>query len=249
MLAPYLRRGIAAGLLAGLLAGLFAFIFGEPTVDRAIQLEETAVADQHEEEAAGGHSHEGEEEVFSRSTQKVGLFFATGLSGVLVGGIFGMAYAYFGGRLASGSEWIRSLSLAGALFVGAFLIPFLKYPANPPTVGDPATIGSRTAAYFTMVALSLLVVLGAWYAARMLRERGRVGAPVRQLAVGLGVVVAVGVLFLVLPAGPDPGKFPAGLLWDFRLSSLGTQLVLWTGIGMIFGLLCERANRREPLER
>jgi predicted cobalt transporter CbtA len=66
--------------------------------------------------------------------------------------------------------------------------------------------------------------------------------------VGLGVVVAVGMLFLVLPAGPDPGKFPAGLLWDFRLSSLGTQLVLWAGIGVIFGLLCERANRREPVE-
>ncbi|MDQ3638090.1 MAG: CbtA family protein [Actinomycetota bacterium] len=246
MFASYLRRGIAAGLLAGLLAGLFAFFFGEPTVDGAIQLEEAAAAGQHEEEVAGGRGHEEEEEVFSRSTQKVGLFFATGLSGMLVGGIFGMAYAYFGGRLASGSEWIRSLSLAGALFVGAFLIPFLKYPANPPTVGDPATIGSRTTAYFALVALSLLVVLGAWYAARTLRERG-VAASARQLAVGLGVVVAVGVLFLVLPAGPDPGEFPAGLLWDFRLSSLGTQLVLWAGIGVIFGLLCERANRREPL--
>ncbi len=235
MLASYLRRGIAAGLLAGLLAGLFAFFFGEPTVDGAIQIEEAAAAGQHEEE-----------EVFSRSTQKVGLFFATGFSGVLVGGIFGMVYAYFSGRLASGSEWTRSLSLAGAVFVGAFLIPFLKYPANPPTVGDPATIGSRTAAYFAMVALSLLVVLGAWYAARRLRERG-VAAPARQLAVGLGIAVAVGVLFLVLPAGPDPGEFPAGLLWDFRLSSLGTQLVLWAGIGVVFGLRCERANRREPL--
>jgi hypothetical protein len=158
-----------------------------------------------------------------------------------------MAYAYFGGRLASGSEWTRSISLAGAIFVGAFLIPFLKYPANPPTVGDPATIGSRTTAYFALVALSLLVVLGAWYAARTLRER-RVAAPARQLAVGLGIAVAVGVLFMVLPAGPDPGEFPAGLLWDFRLSSLGTQLVLWVGIGVIFGLLCEWANRREPLE-
>jgi hypothetical protein len=246
MITPYLRRGIAAGLLAGLLAGLFAFIFGEPTVDGAIRLEEAAAADHGGDEAAG-HSHEEEEEVFSRSTQKVGLFVATGFSGMFVGGIFGMAYAYFGGRLASGSEWIRSLSLAGALFVGAFLIPFLKYPANPPTVGDPATIGSRTTAYFALVALSLLVVLGAWYAARTLRERG-VAAPVRQLAVGLGIAVAVGVLFLVLPAGPDPGEFPAGLLWDFRLSSLGTQLVLWAGIGVIFGLLCERANRREPVE-
>jgi predicted cobalt transporter CbtA len=67
------------------------------------------------------------------------------------------------------------------------------------------------------------------------------------LTVGLAIAVAVGILFLVLPAAPDPGGFPSGLLWDFRLSSLGTQLVFWMGLGVIFGLLCERANRREPL--
>lgn len=231
MIASYLRRGMAAGLLAGLLAGLFAFFFGEPFVDRAIQLEEAT---------SGG------QEVFGRSIQKIGLFFATGIFGVTIGGMFGLAYAYFRGRLASGSEWSRSLSLAGAVFAGAFLIPFVKYPANPPTVGDPATIGGRTASYLAMVALSLLVVLGAWYVARVLRERGT-GAPARQLAVGLGVAVAVGTLFLVLPAAPDPGEFPSGLLWNFRLSSLGAQLVFWTGLGVVFGLLCERANRREPL--
>ena len=233
MIVPYLRRGLAAGLLAGLLAGLFAFFFGEPSLEGAIQLEE----------ATGGE--EGEE-LFSRSTQQVGLFFATGLFGVTVGGIFGLVYAFFRSRLVSKSDWNRSLSLAGAIFAGAFLIPYLKYPANPPTVGDPETIGARTAAYLAIVALSLLVVLAAWYAAKVLREQGT-GAPARQLAVSLGVVVAVGILFLVLPAAPDPGEFPAGLLWDFRLSSLGTQLVLWTGLGVAFGLLCERANRRESL--
>ncbi len=82
-------------------------------MDGAIQIEEAAASVQHEEEVAGSHSHEEEEEVFSRSTQKVGLFFATGFSGVLVGGLFGMGYAYFGGRLASESEWTQSLSLAG----------------------------------------------------------------------------------------------------------------------------------------
>ena len=233
MITPYLRRGMAAGLLAGLLAGLFAFFIGEPFVDQAIRLEEAAT---------GGHG----EEVFSRSTQKVGLFFATGLFGVTVGGIFGIAYAYFRGRLASGSEWSRSLSLVGAVFAGAFLVPYVKYPANPPTVGDPATIGDRTAAYFTMVALSLLVILTAWHAARRLREQG-ISTPVRQLTVGLGVVVALGALFFVLPAAPDPGEFPAGLLWNFRILSLGTQLVFWTGLGVTFGHLCERASRRESL--
>jgi hypothetical protein len=242
MIFAYLRRGLVAGLLAGLLAGLFAFFFGETSLERAIQLEEVAAV----EEGVGVHEEE-EEEVFSRAVQRVGLFFATGLFGVMAGGLFGLAYAYFRGFLASSSEWNRSLSLAGAIFAGAILIPFLKYPANPPLVGDPNTIGSRTAAYFAMVALSLLVVLGAWYAARTLRARG-VSAPAHQLAVGLGVTVAVGILFLVLPAAPDPGDFPAGLLWDFRLSSLGTQFVLWAGLGVIFGLLCERANRRELRE-
>lgn len=233
MLASYLRRGMAAGLLAGLLAGLFAFFVAESFVDQAIRLE-----------GASAGSHGGE--IFNRATQKVGLFFATGLFGVTVGGIFGLAYAYFRSRLASETDWTRSLSLAAAIFAGAFLIPFAKYPANPPTVGDPATIGDRTASYFAMVGLSLLAVLAAWQVSRILRER-KVAATVRHLSVGLGFVLVVTVLFVGLPAAPDPGGFPAGLLWDFRLSSLGTQLVFWTGLGVIFGLLCERANRRELL--
>jgi hypothetical protein len=237
---------MAAGLLAGLLAGLFAFFVGEPVLDRAIGLE--AAAGHSHEGAEAGHSHE--EEVVGRTTQKVGLFFATGLFGVTVGGIFGLAYAYFRGRMSSGTEWVRSLSLTAAIFAGAFLIPFLKYPANPPTVGDPTTIGARTAAYFAMVGLSLLAVLAAWRVARMLRERG-VSAPARHVSVGLGLVLAVAALFVVMPEAPSPGGFPAGLLWDFRLSSFGTQLVFWTGLGVAFGLLCERAerrtNRREPV--
>ena len=38
------------------------------------------------------------------------------------------------------------------------------------------------------------------------------------------------------------------LEWDVRRpSSLGTRLVFWMGLGVVFGLLCERASRREPL--
>ena len=240
MIAPYLRRGLAAGLLAGLLAGLFAFFVGEPLLDRAIALEESAHSHGNHERGGGG-------EVFGRMTQKVGLFFATGLSGTFLGGIFGMVFAFFRGRMEHGSDWGRSVSLAAAIFAGFVLIPFLKYPANPPTVGDPETIGIRTAAYFALVGLSLLAVLAAWYAARLLRSRG-VGPPARQISVGLGFVIFVSVLLTTFPASADPGDFPAGLLWDFRLSSLGTQVVLWTALGVIFGLLCERANgKRAPL--
>jgi predicted cobalt transporter CbtA len=248
VISSYLRRGMAAGLLAGLLAGLFGFVTGEPLLDQAIGLEESnyqegQVSAAHEN-GGNGHTPGDGGEVFSRSVQKLGLFFATGLSGTFVGGLFGLAFAYLRGHLASGSDWTRSLSMAAAIFVGAALIPFLKYPANPPTVGDPATIGTRTVAYFAMVGLSLLAILAAWYTSRLLRERG-VSAPVRQMAVGLGLVIVVTGLFVGLPATTDPGDFPAGLLWSFRISSLGTQLVLWAGLGVVFGLLCERANRRK----
>jgi hypothetical protein len=229
VVSAYLRRGMAAGLLVGLLAGLFAFVVGEPVLDKAIALEE----------ASGGVHHE---EIFSRSTQKVGLFFATGLFGVTVGGIFGIVYAFFRDRLAAGSELGRSISLSGAIFVGAFLIPFLKYPANPPSVGDPSTIRERTAAYFALVALSLLTMLVAWLSARALKAQG-FDAPRRRLLVGVGLVLVVAVLFLSLPAGPSAEGFPSGVLWAFRFSSLGTQVVFWAGLGLLFGWLCERARR------
>ena len=230
MVSAYLRRGMAAGLLVGLLAGLFAFVVGEPVLDKAIALEEASEGAHHEE-------------IFSRSTQKVGLFFATGLFGVTVGGVFGIVYAFFRDRLAAGSDLGRSISLAGAIFVGAFLIPFLKYPANPPSVGDPSTIRERTVAYFALVALSLLTVLVAWLSARALKARG-FDAPRRRLMVGAGLVLVVAVLFLSLPAGPSAEGFPSGVLWAFRFSSLGTQVVFWAALGLLFGWLCERARRK-----
>jgi predicted cobalt transporter CbtA len=230
VVSAYLRRGMAAGLLVGLLAGLFAFVVGEPVLDKAIAMEEASEGAHHEE-------------IFSRSTQKVGLFFATGLFGVTVGGVFGIAYAFFRDRLAAGSDLGRSISLSGAIFVGAFLIPFLKYPANPPSVGDPSTIRERTAAYFALVALSLLTVLVAWLSARALKARG-FDAPRRRLMVGVGLVLVVAVLFLSLPAGPSAEGFPSGVLWAFRFSSLGTQIVFWAGLGLLFGWLCERARRK-----
>ena len=246
MIATYLRRGLAAGLLAGLLAGMFAFAFGEPLQDRAVVLEEkadSAHAQAHAHGAAPGH-HGGGMVELSRSTQKVGLFFATGLSGCFLGGIFGIAFALFRPRLSARSDWSRSLSLAAALFAGAALLPFLKYPTNPPGVGGPSTIGSRTTDYFAMMALSLVAVLAAWLAARFLRERS-VSMPVRQASVGAGFAALVGLLLALLPPSTDPGDFPAGLLWDYRLSSLGTLLTLWAALGATFGALCERANRKE----
>ena len=228
----YLRRGLAAGLLAGLLAGIFAYLFAEPVLDRAIELE------------SHGHEHSGE--VFDRGEQKAGLILATALYGTSVGALFGLLSAFLGRRSPALGEWRRSLALSGAVFLGAVLLPFLKYPPNPPGVGtDPSTLTERTLAYLAMVALGMLAVLAAWRFARGLKGAS---LPVRVLTAG-GILVGLwAFLYLAMPDfDAASGHVPAELVWDFRLSSLGTQLVLWAGIGCIFGLLGERASRRKAL--
>ncbi len=225
----YLRRGLLAGLLAGVLAGIFAFVFAEPILDRAIALE-----------------NEHHEAVFDRGEQKVGLILATTLYGSAVGALFGLLAGYFRRRSTLRSEWLRSLALSGAVFLGAVLLPFLKYPPNPPGVGvDPATLTERTLAYLAMIALSLLAVLAAW---RFARGLGGASPPVRDLA-SAGVLLGLwAFLYLAMPDfGGSGGHAPADLVWDFRLTSLGTQAVLWAGIGCVFGLLDERASRRKTL--
>jgi predicted cobalt transporter CbtA len=232
----YLRRGLAAGLLAGLLSGLFAYLFAEPILDRAIALESAAHAGEHPEA------------VFDRGEQKAGLILATALYGTSVGALFGLLAAFFRRRSPAGSEWRRSLVLAGAVFLGAVLLPFLKYPPNPPGVGvDPSTLAERTFAYLAMAALGLLAVLAAWRFARSAPLEGA-SRLVRGLASGAVLAGLWAFLYLAMPGfGPAHGHAPAALIWEFRISSLGTQLVLWAGIGCVFGALCERASRRGTL--
>lgn len=233
MLGRCLGRGLAVGLAAGLLAGLFALVFGEPQVERALAFE------------GGGFN-----EVVSRPVQRFGLVVAVALYGASVGAIFGGVFACLRdrtqGHATNGDDWGRSLKLAAALFAGLFFLPFLKYPADPPGVGDPATVGGRTAVYLATVGLCSGVVFVAWRADAMLRER-RMGAAPRQALVGGGFVAAVAALFLALPPAAEPGGLPGGVLWDFRLATLATQAVLWATLGAAFGALSERAVRKGAL--
>ncbi|WP_169944414.1 CbtA family protein [Microbispora sp. H11081] len=231
-------RGLLLGLLAGLIAGGFAFAVGEPQVDAAIALEEAAApapaaADGH------GHSHGAEAEV-GRPVQKAGLFLATGLYGLAVGGVFALVFAGLRGRVEPRSDGCLALAAAGTAFVAVILVPFLKYPANPPAVGDPATINSRTALYVVMVLVGLAAVAIAVATARHVHA----GAWPRWVAVAAAFLVPVVAAWLLLPTVDEvPDGFPATLLWEFRLASLGTQFVFWTVFGALFGWACDRAAR------
>jgi len=228
--ASLLRRGLVAGLLAGLVAGLFYLIAGEPVIQRALS---------YESAPAGGHAVE----VFSRGTQRVGLLAGVVLYGTAMGGVFGFLYALLEPRLAAGSAWDRSLRLAAAAFVSAWLVPFLKYPSNPPGVGDPATGPERTRLYLAMVAVSLGAWVGAWLLNRRLAAGGMPRAP-RQLAVSAAYVVVILSAYALLPEVRLETSVPAAVLWDARKASAGGQALLWLALGASFGWLSLRTESR-----
>ncbi|GAA2319044.1 CbtA family protein [Nonomuraea roseoviolacea subsp. roseoviolacea] len=235
MVRTLLVRGLLLGLLAGLIAGGFAFAYGEPRVDSAIALEEA-----HAAREAPGHHH-GEEELVSRPGQKAGLFLATGLYGLAVGGVFALVYAGLRGRVGPRSEGGLALAAAGTAFVAVILVPFVKYPANPPAVGDPDTIGSRTLLYV----VTILVGLAATAIAVATARRVTAGPWARWVSAVAAFLVPVVAAWTLLPTVNEvPDGFPATLLWQFRLASLGTQLVFWTAFGVLFGWVSDRAARR-----
>lgn len=236
-----LLRGLLAGLLAGLVAGGVAYVLGEPHVDAAIAIEEAQSAAEPHADATAGHSHDEEEALVSRDGQKFGLFLATTLAGIAFGVIFAAVVNYARRFTAlSGPLLAMSLAVAGWLAIGA--VPFFKYPANPPAVGDPDTIDKRTLLWVAAVVLGLLAVALASYLAKVLADQpftARVAAAVGTFV----VVVTLG--YLLLPGIDEvPDDFPATLLWEFRISSLATQATLWIGIGIAFALLTEVADRK-----
>ncbi|MFF5246796.1 CbtA family protein [Streptosporangium sp. NPDC000095] len=247
MISKLIVRGLVAGLLAGLLAAVFAYTVGEPRIDQAIALEEAAAAassaEPHDDTGTAAHSHDDEEEALvSRDGQRFGLFLALGLYGLAIGGLFSLVYAAVRGRAGPRSEPVLAVTLAAAAFTSVVLIPFMKYPANPPAVGDPETIDQRTVLYLVAVAIGILAVAAGTAAHRY---ASRSEPWVRWLSAGAAFLVPVVAAWILLPEISEvPQGFPADLLWDFRIASIGTQAVFWAGVGALFAFA---ARRRGPV--
>jgi hypothetical protein len=245
----FLIRGLIAGLVAGIATFFVAYSVGEPHVETAIALEESGTAadeapaeasDDHGDEASGGHSHthshshgdEGEGTEVSRDNQRTwGLLTGSVAVGLALGGIVALVAAGTIGRMGrlQPGQSTAVVTLLG--FVAFALVPFLKYPANPPAVGSGDTIGDRTALYFGFVAVSVLAAVAATYAALRLRNRlGTHGGVVAGAAGYLAVMVAAGQLFATVN---EVGDFPGDTLWFFRRASLFTLTTMWGVIGVV----------------
>jgi predicted cobalt transporter CbtA len=223
-----LRRGLAAGAVGGLLAGAFGYLLATPLMDRAVELE-------------AARSDGSTVETFTRNTQHLGFIGATLAVGLALGVLYAVAHRFSGAD--DRDPWGRALRLGAGGFFALALVPFLRYPANPPGVGDSATIDGRSHLWTVALVIGLAGAVAAGLVARQLKERGT-RASVRQLVVVLVLAATVSLTF-VLPDNTDEITVPVGLVWDFRILSLATLALLWGGLAATFGLLSERAARVE----
>lgn len=235
MVRTLLVRGMLAGLLAGLVYAAFAYVFGEPSIEAAIAYEDRVAAAPGEVPGV---------ELVGRGVQStVGLLVAAMVFGVAVGGILAVVHAGVHGRVGNQSSRTTAAVLALTGFVVIYLVPFLKYPANPPASSVDGTISQRTGLYLLMIVVSVVLAIGATLLGRRLAVRwGAWNAT--QAAVGT-YLVAVGIVAHLLPTVDEtPADFPATVLYDFRLASIGAQLALWATIGLVLGALVDRRSQR-----
>lgn len=236
-----LYRGMLVGLVAGLIAFGFARLYGEPYVDRAIAFEESHEA---AEEAQSGHSHEAEEEVVSRKTQAgFGLLTALVVFGAGAGGLFSCFCSYAFGRLGKLGIMATSLVISASAFISVVLVPQLKYPSNPPAVGQPETIVSRTEDYFALILVSLLAMVLVYVVANRLKAKfGGLNAAIIAM---IGYAVFMGLVYFIMPVVNEvPADFSADVLWHFRIATFGIQAILWLILGVGFGYLAERHMKK-----
>jgi predicted cobalt transporter CbtA len=242
-----IARGLLAGAVAAVLAFLFARLCAEPVIGRAIAFEDGRT---DAENAHGVHEHGAE--LFTRGVQaNVGLGFGVLIFGVAMGALFGVLFCVVSARTKDIGPRALSVILATGAFGAVYLVPFVKYPPNPPAVGQADTIRDRTGWYLAIVLASVVAAIAAVWLAR--RLDARLGAwNGRLLATGAYVVAIAAVMVLLPSVDETPGPlrdasgaivypgFPADVLYEFRLVSLGTQLVLWAAIGVVFATLAGR---------
>lgn len=220
-----LLRGALAGASAGLLTSLFHLLLTEPVLDRAIALE-----------GAGDGP-------VSRETQKyLGGPAGLVLFGIAVGLLFALTYRVLP---STAPAWRKAVGLALGSWLVIALIPQLRYPANPPGVGDPDSITTRTSSYLLAYALGLVVVCGGYAALRALHRRGW-SEPARQVLVVAAALVVVGVAYALLPDSGDAVEAPATIVWDFRIRTLAGLTLFFAALGAAFGGLTLRSERRRP---
>lgn len=220
---------ISAGILAGLVHGMLNIVLVEPYLDNAIGIENQRL---FAEGQAKDTPQFWQQFTDYRIWQKQGSIVSGGMLGIATGALFGLVFAYSRHMLPGQTNIRKALVLAGIMWAVFFFIPFLKYPANPPTVGDPNTLVFRTVTYILFVALSSLVAFGFSRVYKKMQNK--------KFVAFFGYAVFMITLFVVMPPNPDAIKAPMDLVNGFRILSAATITMTWIVNAIILGYLWQR---------
>lgn len=216
---------LISGAIAGTILGLINQLLVEPYIDQAIEIEV-------QNTVASGEPVDLDELVQYRLWQKGGEIVAGTILGTSISALFGIVYVYSRDSLPGSNNKKKGLILAGIMFFVIFLIPALKYPANPPAVGDPETIEYRESLYIGMLVISGFTALGV---AILYRSLGQNRKELRNIIVPAIYAVIVAFAFAVLPNNPDEVAISADLLMNFRIVTTITMGIFWGALGILLG--------------
>jgi len=229
---------LLAGCFAGIIHGAANLAIVEPYLDEAIGIENQNLFASGEEKDTPQFWVE-----YSayRDWQKGGQVLAGAILGTSIGALFGIVFAYSRKILPGQHNVKKALVLAGIMWLTIFLIPFLKYPANPPTVGDPETVVLRATLYLAFIAISGFSVIGFYQLSKKFQGR-------KKLVAVIGYAAFMTAMFVVMPPNPDEIAAPMELVNGFRVMSVVAVSIFWLALGIILGLFWQKIQPDKPIQ-
>ena len=223
---------LVAGAFAGFIHGASNLVLVEPYLDEAINIENQNLfaSGEADDTLEFWVEYEG-----YRDWQKGGQILAGVILGSSIGALFGIVFALSRNSLPGNNDVKKALVLAGIMWLTIYFIPFLKYPANPPTVGDPDTVVLRGILYLSFIAISGFAAVGFYKLSKIFEGRKKIVS-----LIGYGVLVSI--VFFVMPDNPDENLAPASLVEGFRIMSVLGVSTFWISIGILLGSLWSRFN-------
>jgi predicted cobalt transporter CbtA len=221
---------LLAGCFAGTIHGIANLAIVEPYLDEAIGIENQNLFASGEEEDTPQFQVEYES---YRIWQKGGQVLAGAILGTSVGALFGIVFAYSRKVLPGEHHVKKALVLSGIMWFTIYFIPFLKYPANPPTVGDAETVVLRAVLYLSFIAISGFGAVGFYQLYKRLQKR-------KKIAAFIGYAAFISAVFIAMPANPDEVTAPMDLVNGFRVMSVLAVSIFWISLGIILGLFWEK---------